>query len=125
MTIYTATFRTDADYAEKTFKADTPEQALALARTFYDEHTEDLMFQSYDGGMGVNAIEITDPDGGELAVWWDDDLRLRLAASDLLEALQFCDMTLADLEASKSKGYIAQAITLTRSALAKAKGGAS
>jgi hypothetical protein len=34
MTTYTATFRTDADYAEETFEAATPEQALAKARAF-------------------------------------------------------------------------------------------
>jgi hypothetical protein len=38
MTIYTAYFRTDADYAEKTFEANAAAQALALARTFDDEH---------------------------------------------------------------------------------------
>jgi hypothetical protein len=88
MPIYTAQFHTDADYAERTFEADTPEQALALARGFYDEHTEDLMFESYDSGMPVNEIEIADNEGNRLAIWRDDDLRLRLAASDLVDALE-------------------------------------
>jgi hypothetical protein len=39
-------------------------------------------------GMPVNEIEITGPDGDELAVWMDDELRLSLAAGDLLEALE-------------------------------------
>jgi hypothetical protein len=43
-----------------------------------------------------------------------------MAGPDLREALEFCDMTLADLEASKRKGYIAQAKKLARAALAKA-----
>jgi hypothetical protein len=42
-------------------------------------------------------------------------------AGGILEALKFCDMTLADLEASKRKGYIAEAIRLTRDALASVK----
>jgi hypothetical protein len=63
MTIYTAYFRTDADYAEHRFDADTPEQSLALARAFNDEHTEDLIFQGYDGGMLINEIEIAGPEG--------------------------------------------------------------
>lgn len=88
MTTFTATFRTDADYAEHTFKAKTAEQALVLARKFYDEHDGELLFQNYDGGSAVNEIEISGPDGSELAVWQDDDLRLRLAASDLLGALE-------------------------------------
>ena len=88
MTTYTAQFHTDADFAERTFEADTPEQALTLARAFYDEHTEDLTFESYDSGMPVNEIEIADDEGTRLAVWQDDDLRLRLAAADLVDALE-------------------------------------
>jgi len=42
-----------------------------------------------------------------------------MAAPELLEALRFCEMTLADLEASKRKGYIAQAKKLARAAIAK------
>ena len=33
MTTYRAYFRTDADFATRRFEADTPEQALALARS--------------------------------------------------------------------------------------------
>ena len=57
MKTYTAYFRTDGDYAEHEFEAETPEQALVLARAFYDEHTECLMFEGYDGGQPVNEIE--------------------------------------------------------------------
>jgi hypothetical protein len=88
MPTYTATFRTDAEYARHDFKAATPAEALALARAFYDDHTEELYFESYDSGMEVDEIEISGPDGSELAVWQDEDLALHLAASDLLEALQ-------------------------------------
>jgi hypothetical protein len=51
MPTYKAYFHTDADYAAGEFAADTPEQALALARRFYDDGSSDLMFESYDGGM--------------------------------------------------------------------------
>jgi len=44
MTTYTAYFRTDADFATQEFEADTPEQALAQARTFCEDHTEELVF---------------------------------------------------------------------------------
>jgi hypothetical protein len=40
--------------------------------------------------------------------------------ADLLDALQFCDMTLADLETSERKGYIAEAKKQARAAIAKA-----
>jgi len=36
----------------------------------------------------VNEIAISGPAGDELAVWLDDELRFRLAASDLLETLE-------------------------------------
>ena len=47
--------------------------------------------------------------------------RVMAAGAEMLEALEFCDMTLADLECSKRKGYIGHAIKLTRDAIAKAK----
>jgi hypothetical protein len=47
------------------------------------------------------------------------------ALPDMLEALEWCDMALADIECSKRKGYLAQAIKLTRAARAKTIGGAA
>jgi hypothetical protein len=125
MKTYTAYFRTDAEFATREIKAATPEQALKKARRLYERDPLDLKFESYYEALPVNGIAIQDADHNELAVWRDDDLRLRLAARDLLEALRFCDMTLADLEASKRKGYIQEAIRLTRAALAKTEGGAA
>jgi hypothetical protein len=118
MTTYTATFRTDADYAEEKFEVATPEQALAKARAFHDEHDDELMFESYNGGMPVNEIEITGPDGSELAVWMDDDLRLRLAASDLCDALE---TALERLEIGNYAGEEDEYIAQARAALTKAK----
>jgi hypothetical protein len=88
MTTFTAYFRTDADFATREFEASTPKQALRKARKFLDTHVEDLMFEDYDSGMPVNEIEIQDKHRSEVAVWYDDDLRVRLAASDLLDALE-------------------------------------
>jgi hypothetical protein len=45
MKTYTAYFRSDADWAEKTFKAKTPKQALAKARAFHSRNTGELLFQ--------------------------------------------------------------------------------
>jgi hypothetical protein len=116
---YTAHFYTEADWAETTIKAATPQLALQRAREIDSEQTETLDFQSYDSGAGVEHIEIRSADGLTVAEWQNEDLLLRLAARDLFEALKFCDMTLADLEASKRKGYIAEAKKLARAALAK------
>ena len=56
---YKAFFYTEADWAETTIKAATPEQALQRAhRIESGEETETLDFQSYDCGGGVEHIEI-------------------------------------------------------------------
>lgn len=132
MKIYTAFFRTDADYAEREFKAGTPQQALALARAFYDEHTEELIFQSYDGGAPVNEIEITHAGGNALAVWRDDGLCLRLGAAELLDALGAQTEAAQAVIDSWSQGDLAAAvrtldgaIPAARAAIMRAKGGTS
>jgi hypothetical protein len=121
MTTYTAQFRTDADYAERTFKARTAKQAFALARTFYDEHDGELLFQNYDGGSPVNEIEISGPTGSELAIWQDDDLRLRLAATDMLAALELCEDALVELARLDDGTPSVSALHAARAAIAKAK----
>ena len=131
MHTYTAFFRTDADYAERTFRAHSLEHALAKARTFHDEHGEDLIFQDYDhGGDGVNAIEIAGPDGE--TVWRSDDLLRRLAADDLLDALTAATEAAQAVIDSWERGNLASAvrtldasIPAARAAIAKAKGPAS
>ena len=97
MPTYTAEFRTDADHASCAFKARSPQDALKQARAFYDERTEELIFERYDDGHPVNEIALRDADGNQVALWQDDDLRLRLAAGDMLEALELCVDCLADL----------------------------
>ena len=77
----------------------------------------DLTFESYYGSMPINEIAINDHDDNELAVWLDDDLRLRLAAQDLLDA--------AELLVSRwERRDLAEAIRELDVAIAKAKGGA-
>ena len=129
MPTYPADFRTDADFATRKIKAATPEQALKKARRFCDDDPLDLMFDSYDGGMPVNEIAIQDADHAELAVWQDHDLRLRLAARDLLESLSDLVAQIQDLRGESScidedllKG---DAFTACIAAIAKAKGGAA
>ena len=117
MTTYTATFRTDAEFATREIKAATPKQALKKARRLYDEDPFDLMFESYDGGMPVNEIAIEDADGDDLALWLDDDLRLRLAARDLLTAAE-------SVVARWEQGDLAEAVRELDAAIANAKGDA-
>jgi hypothetical protein len=73
--------------ASHDFEAETPEEALALARKFNADEASELWFEHY-AEMPVNEIAIEDANGDELALWHDDDLLLRLAADDLLAALE-------------------------------------
>jgi hypothetical protein len=59
-----------------------------LTRKFLETNTDDLMFEAYDHGMPVNEVAIEVKHCNEVAVWYDDDLRLRLAAQELLSALE-------------------------------------
>ena len=124
MTTYTAYFRTDSEYAVEQLDADTPEQALALARKLYwEDHSLELCFQSY-GGLDVNEIAIYTDDHDELAVWRDEDMHLRLAARDLLDALT--DLVERDRTEAASCGFTDDEMSWledARRAIAKAKGG--
>jgi hypothetical protein len=127
MTTYTVNFASDAECASREFDAETPEQALALARKLYEDEPSELWFQPYDG-MDVNEIIVRDAQGYQAAVWRDDDMHLRLAASNLLGALEQAVQALntaprfavphLDTDSYKIAAVCDRAI-------AKAKGGAS
>jgi hypothetical protein len=118
MTTYTADFRTDAEFASRDFDADTPEQALKKAKRFYKAHAHKLCFEPYDDQHPVNEIAIWGDQGKDLAVWHDEDLCLRLAASDLLEAAE-------QVVARWERGDLAEAVRELDAVIAKAKGGAA
>lgn len=119
MTIFTAYFRTDADRASKEVEADTPELALAAARKIAAESSDDLFFEAYASAFPINEIVIgNEEDSAELAIWLDDDLRLRFAAEDLLNAARRV------LERWET-GDLAEAIRELSAAIAKAEGGAA
>ena len=126
MTTYTACFRTDGEYATYEFKADTPEQALALAHQLYDDDPLELMFESYDDNMPVNEIEISDPNGNRLALWRDEDLWLSLATRDLLGALEQAVAALNSVPRFPVPGLLSCSYRIAAvcdKAIAKAKGG--
>jgi hypothetical protein len=88
-TTYRAEFFTVADYAFRDFEAETPQQALALARQFYDDNLIELDFRGYDDNAGLDQIQIWDSERGTLATSLSDDFRLRQAAPELLAGLQW------------------------------------
>jgi hypothetical protein len=63
----------------------------------------------------VIEISIHDADSNRLAVWYDDDMRLRLAARGLLDA---AELVVARWERSD----LAEAVRELSAAIAKAKG---
>jgi hypothetical protein len=86
-TTYRAEFFTAADYACRNFEAASPQEALQLARQFYEDNLVELDFRSYDDNAGLDEIEVWDTAGGARATWQSDDYRVRKAAPQLLAAL--------------------------------------
>jgi hypothetical protein len=126
--IYTAFFYTEADFAEVTIMARSPKLALKRARRIESDETEILNFQSYDSGAGIEHIEIRAPDGHTVAEWKHGDLHLRLAARDLLEALESQTEAAQAVIDSWAEGDLAAAVNglenamdAARAAIAKAE----
>ena len=89
MKTYEVYFRSDLQWGTRKFDADTPEQALELARRFIAETLIGLDLDFYEAcSSPINEIEVLDGEGDSVAVWYDEDLRLRLAATDLLSAAE-------------------------------------
>jgi hypothetical protein len=117
MNTYTVNFRSDSAFASHDVRAKTPQEALALAQQLYEDDPSDLWFEPYDG-LPVNEIAVCDPEGNELIAWFDDDMRLRLAAPDLLKAAE-------KVVAHWEEGDLAEAVRELSVAIAKAKDGAA
>lgn len=125
MTAYTAHFRTDTEFAIDEVEADTPEQALLKAQELCANDPSGLWFEPYEGDMAVNEIAINDDRGAQVAIWLDDDVRLRLAAQDLLDALE--ELVARERAEAAESGFTDDEMTWledARRAIAKAKGGA-
>jgi hypothetical protein len=121
---YTAYFYTDADWAKIRIEADTPTQALEIAQDIESDNLELLNFQNYDGIEGIEHIEIRAPNGWVAGEWLSDSRRLRLAASEMLQALELALTALNTaprFSAGATDSYAVAAFC--ESAIAKAKGG--
>ena len=88
MTMFTVSFFTGADWAEKSVRAATPQRALQRALLLADEDLVELDFQSYDDCNGVEQIQVFDASWRPVAEWRSPDLLVRLAAPKLLAALR-------------------------------------
>jgi hypothetical protein len=118
MTTFNVYFRSDQQWGMREITADTPGQALELARSLADGRAGDLDLDSYEAcDCPINEIEVCDDEHNSLATWFDDDMRLRLAARELLEAAE-------KVVARWEQGNLAEAVRELATAIAKAKEGA-
>jgi hypothetical protein len=85
MPTYAVEFNTDAETAFRHIKAKTAEGALKAARRIAETRSDDLNFHSYSDIHPIEEI-VVKKEGGKVCRWQSDDLRLRLAAPDLLAA---------------------------------------
>jgi hypothetical protein len=86
---YMAMFRTTVGPAEDIFAADTPAEALALARKAFGEDPGKLGFSPAECGyLELQEIRIINRDGEEVLHWMTDAYRLQLYAPELLKALE-------------------------------------
>jgi hypothetical protein len=89
MTTYDVYFRSDLQWGMREFDADTPEKALQLARHIAHENPDSVLLDYYEAcDTPISEIEVCDDQGSPLVTWYDDDMRLRLAADGLLSAAE-------------------------------------
>jgi hypothetical protein len=119
MNTYDVYFRSDLQWGTREFDADTPEQALELVRRFIAETLIGLDLEFYEAcGSPINEIEVFDDEDNSVAAWYDEYLRLRLAATDLLSAAE-------KVLDRWQNGDIGEVIHELAVAVAQAKGGAA
>jgi hypothetical protein len=86
---YMAMFRTTVGPAEDIFAAETPAEALALARKAFGEDPGKLGFSPAECGyLELQEIHIINRDGEEVLHWMTDAYRLQFYAPELLKALE-------------------------------------
>jgi hypothetical protein len=109
---YMAYFRTTAGPADDIFEADTPEQALELARTAFTDDPGKFGFSPADCGyLELQEIRIVDDDAEEVLCWMSDEYRLQLYAPKLLQALETqLEITRAIIDAWNNTDHLYSAV---------------
>lgn len=127
---YTVRFHADFGYADVTIEAETPEHALEQGRAM---PVEALCFEHYEGYGDIQEVEVFEDDEvlaeDSEAFWLSDARQLRIAAPELLEALQgLLPHTAAEAASCAESDLSVQAeaiwrlIAQARAAIAKAQG---
>jgi hypothetical protein len=121
MTTYIVNFRTEAEHGSCDIDADTPQQALQLARKTWEDDPDAIDWEHYCERPRLTDIAILDESDGVLLEWRDRDESVRLAATELLEALELCEDALSDLARLDDGTPSISALHAARAAIAKAK----
>ena len=125
MTTYSVRFRNNTAWACHDIKARTPEKALALARKLSTTTAS-------TSGSSPTILRRTSTRSWSATttatnwLWRDEELWLRLAAQDLLDALE--ELVARDRAEAAESGFTDDEMTWledARRAIAKAKGGAA
>lgn len=114
-------------YADHTVHAETNEAARKLAIEEFKARLQDIVWYDaqYDNLALPSIVSLQDNDTNEDVVDGYDfaltpsDAR-QYAADKMLQALEFVQMTFADIEASKRKGYYAECPKIVAEAIAEA-----
>jgi hypothetical protein len=110
-------FRSDAQWGRRDIVAADPAKALEIARKLGEDYPDELdYYEACD--CPINEIEVCDKEYNQLAVWHDDELRVRLAARDLLQAAEKA------VSCWRRGGKMASALRDLEIAVAKASEGA-
>ena len=114
-------------YAEHTVHAENNEAACKLAIEEFKARVQDIVWfdAQYDNLALPSIVSLQDNDTNEDVVDGYDfpltssDAR-QYAADKMLQALEFVQMTFADIEASKRKGYYTDCPKIVAAAIAEA-----
>jgi hypothetical protein len=124
-TEYRIMFFTNLDMAETHILARDPQQALEKAKKLSEDTSLNLEWETYDGNCaGLEEIEIHN--GDEIILTYKtSDYLARLAARDLLTALESLMHWWKNADHSDDDEMPAQIFDQAHAAIAKAKGGAA
>jgi hypothetical protein len=113
-------------YADHSIEAEDDEAARNLAIEEFKAHASELPWcdPQYDNLALPSIVSMVDETRNDVVEGYDfpvtpADAR-QYAADKMLEALEFVQMTFADIEASKRKGYFTQCPKIVSEAIAEA-----
>jgi hypothetical protein len=116
MNSFIVQFFNEQQSAVHEIEASNPEEALKQARQIATDDPYSLEYEPYEEFCPIGEIQVLDEDENVVAHWYDDELRLRIATSELLAAAE-------KVVARWERGDLAEAVRELGAAVTKAKEG--